>query len=342
MEGTAEFSRKSWEEGGTLEAFEVEADQNGKLYPKVKVINPGTNDRKGTGYMYLIICGFIEDQIDEDQSNGTKKSTSWCLGSLPLGVGKSHSSPEQLLQAVLSLNITVRRTAGYDEKLVFCMSNIRPDLHPWSNLLSTGAVFSALKVCSSVELVPLDRQLRFRPVFLTITMLTDAGVYKVPRNILEFRYKNAMSFNLLVHIKIGGEFANSGIKGKLDEEGNTVTSFMVHIGNFARKNGKVYSADYCRQKVEKMDLRFALGAIGGLSLHVKINGKMSKVLRAQLGYRRVICYSLMDANPVLNRLMWKYECSITKVTAVFQPSVPIDFKVYDDVLIDHTGKILQN
>ncbi|UOL48951.1 matrix protein [Wenzhou Myotis laniger paramyxovirus 2] len=340
MEGTADFLSKSWEEGGTLEAFEVETDNNGKLKPKVKVINPGLNDRKGTGYMYLIICGFIEDSPNHDSES--KKRQTWCLGSFPLGVGKSHSSPEQLLNAVLALEITVRRTAGYDEKLVFGTSNIKPDLHPWANLLSQGAVFPALKVCSSVETIPLDRPLTFRPVFLTITMLTDAGVYKVPKNILEFRYRNAISFNLLVQIKIGGEFQHSGIKGHVNENGDTVTTFMVHIGNFARKNGKVYSADYCRQKVEKMDLRFSLGAVGGLSLHVRVGGKMSKVLRAQLGYRKLICYSLMDTNPFLNRLMWKYECTISKITAVFQPSVPVDFKIYEDVLIDHTGKILQN
>ncbi|UOL48944.1 matrix protein [Wenzhou Myotis davidii paramyxovirus 1] len=340
MEGTADFRQRSWEDGGTLEAFEVEADKDGKLKPKVKVINPGLNDRKGTGYMYLIICGFIEDANEENPGN--KKRQTWCLGSFPLGVGKSHASPEQLLNAILALDVTVRRTAGYDEKLVFGTGNIKPDLHPWSSILSQGAVFPALKVCSSVETIPLDRPLRFRPVFLTITMLTDAGVYKVPKNILEFRYRNAISFNLLVSIKIGGEFQHSGIKGQIDENGDTITTFMVHIGNFARKNGKVYSADYCKQKVERMDLRFSLGAVGGLSLHVRVGGKMSKVLRAQLGYRKVICYSLMDTNPFLNRLMWKYECSISKITAVFQPSVPIDFKIYEDVLIDHTGKILTN
>ncbi|WJL29527.1 matrix protein [Plecomyxo virus] len=342
MEGSADFSSKSWEEGGVLGAFEVEADEEGKLIPKVKVINPGWNDRKGTGYMYLIICGFIEDNTDQSNIHDKKKKQTWCLASFPLGVGKSHASPEQLLSAVLSLQITVRRTAGYDEKLVYGTSNVKPDLHPWGNILGQGAVFPALKVCAYVETVPLDRPLRFRPVFLTITMLTDAGVYKVPKNILEFRCRNAISFNLLVEIRVGGEIQNAGIKGLVDENGNKITTFMVHIGIFSRKNGRTYSADYCRQKVDKMDLRFSLGAVGGLSLHVKVCGKMSKTLRAQLGYRKVICYSLMDTNPFLNRLMWKYECSINKITAVFQPSVPIEFKIYEDVLIDHTGKILQN
>lgn len=340
MEGSAEFSPRSWEEHGILEAFDVEADQNGKLIPKVKVVTPGTNNRKGNGYMYLITSGFIED--DTEDPNNPKKGQTWTLASLPLGVGKTYTSPEQLLNAVTQLKITVRRTAGFDEKLVFGASNILPDLHPWSGILGQGAVFSAVKVCASIESIPLDRTLKFRPVFLTITHLNDAGVYRVPRVISEFRHKNAISFNLLVKLKIGGEFAHSGIKGQVDDKGNTITTFMVHIGNFARKNGKVYSAEYCKKKVERMDLKFALGAIGGLSLHVRIDGKMSKVLKAQLGYKKIICYPLMDINPSLNKLMWKYECLIEQVIAVFQPSVPPDFKIYNDVLIDHTGRILTN
>ncbi|WJL29519.1 matrix protein [Piparella virus] len=351
MEGIAEFHARSWEEGGTLTAFEPEIDDNGKLIPKVKVVNPGLNDRKGTGYMYLIVYGIVEGGRDQTPMQRRKERSSiitkssknkiWCVASFPLGVGKSHASPESLLDAITQLNITIRRTAGYDEKIVFGTNNIPGELYPWNKILSNGAIFSALKVCSNIELVPLDLPLKMRPVFLTITMLTDAGVYKVPRSILEFRYKNAISFNLLIEIAIGADLTGTGIKGKVDEKGNHITSFMVHVGNFARKRGRIYSVDYCRQKVDRMDLKFSLGAIGGLSLHVRVGGKMSKTLRAQLGYRKQICYSLMDTNPFLNKLMWKYECTINKVCAVFQPSVPRDFAIYDDILIDHTGKIMQ-
>ncbi|AIF74188.1 matrix protein [Bat paramyxovirus] len=352
MEGIASFHPNSWEEGGTLEAFEPEVDDLGKLVPKVKVVNPGWNDRKSTGYMYLIVYGIIEGNSVKPsggvQSTATTKKSNdpktkgkvWCVASFPLGVGRSHTDPDKLLEAITELKITVRRTAGYDEKIVFGTTNISPELRPWEKILTNGAIFSALKVCSHVEMVPLDVYLHLRPVFLTITKLTDSGVYKVPRNILEFRYQNAISFNLLIELTIGADLSGTGIKGKPDENGNHITTFMVHVGNFARKRGKIYSADYCRQKVERMGLKFSLGAIGGLSLHVKVSGKMSKTLHAQLGYRKQICYSLMDTNPFLNKLMWKYECSITKVSAVFQPSVPRDFMMYDDILIDHTGKIL--
>ncbi|UOL48958.1 matrix protein [Wufeng Murina leucogaster paramyxovirus 1] len=341
MDGSADFLPASWTEGGTLPAFEPESDEFGKLVPKLKVINPGGNSRRSSGYMYLIVYGIIE--IDEKGSSpkANKKDKIWCLGSFPLGVGKTLQSPEVLLDAVTSLSITVRRTAGYDEKIVYGTQKISPELQPWSDILRYGAVFPATKVCAHVEMLPLDKHLKFRPVFLTVTQLTDAGIYKVPRNVLEFRYKNAISFNLLVAVKIGADLSRHGIKGVVNEEGKEVTTFMVHIGNFARKRGKVYSADYCRKKVDKMDLRFSLGAIGGLSLHVRVCGKMSHALRAQLGYKKQVCYSLMDTNPYLNKFMWKYECAIDKVTAVFQPSVPTEFKIYNDVIIDHTGKIMQ-
>ncbi|UOL48913.1 matrix protein [Wufeng Typhlomys cinereus jeilongvirus 1] len=336
MEGRADFLPSTWQEGGTLTAIEAEADEKGRLVPKYRVINPGWNDRKGTGYMYLIIYGIVEEKDQADKKNRGMKS----FAAFPLGVGRSLSSPQELLDACLALDITVRRTAGAGEKLVMGTSNISPALSPWSTILSKGAIFSAIKVCNNVDVIMVDRPQKLRPIFLTITMLTDAGVYKIPRTVLDFRATNAISFNLLVELNIGADFTSSGTKGMINDAGERVTTFMVHIGNFVRKKGKIYSVDYCRQKVDRMDLRFSLGAVGGLSLHVKVAGKVSKTLRAQLGHKSVICYSLMDTNPYLNRVMWKAECSINKVTAVFQPSVPKEFRIYEDVLIDHTGKIL--
>lgn len=357
MSAKAEFLPKTWEEGGTLEAIDAVADENGRLIPKVRVVNPGWNDRKSTGYLYLIVYGIIEDREKESknekryskvqvQKKGVIKGNesnkgAKAFGSFPLGVGKSYADPEELLSAVLNLDITVRRTAGSDEKLVYGVSKIDPILTPWSAILDYGAIFPAIKVCSNIDIVSVERPLKLRPIFLTITKLTDAGIYKIPRNVLEFRLNNAISLNLLVVLKIGADFTTSGVKGLLNEDGERVTTFMVHIGNFMRKRGKSYSIDYCRAKVERMDFRFSLGAVGGLSFHVKVAGKMSKMLRAQLGHRKTICYSLMDTNPYLNRVMWRSECSIEKVTAVFQPSVPKEFRIYGDVLIDHTGKILR-
>nr|WPV62426.1 MAG: matrix protein [Jingmen bat jeilongvirus 7] len=344
MEGRADFLPSSWAEGGVLPALEPEVDRLGLLLPQYRVINPGFNDRRSSGYMYLIVYGIVEigkeGKVDKEQKQ--TKSKIWVLSAFPLGVGKTDSSVAQLLDAVTELDISVRRTAGYDEKIVFCTGKFRADLAPWRGILEYGAVFPALKTCTHVESLPLDKPLKFRPVFLTATLLTDAGVYKVPRSVLEFRYKNAISFNLLIQLKVGADLSKYGIKSTLSEDGKEVTTVMIHIGNFARRSGKIYSADYCRKKVDRMDLKFSLGAIGGLSFHIKVCGKMSHALRAQLGYKKQICYSLMDVNPFLNKFMWKYECSIEKVTAVFQPSVPREFKIYNDILIDHTGKILSS
>ncbi|UQM99598.1 matrix protein [Meliandou praomys virus] len=335
--GIAEFNNSAWEEGGTLVAIEAEADSSGRLIPKYRVINPGRNSRKSAGYMYLLVYGIVEEKTPpNNQKRGTKT-----FASFPLGVGRSTALPEDLLNAILGLEITVRRTCGSSEMLVYGTNTIPPILSPWTGILTTGAIFPAIKVCTNVDLVAVDRPQKFRPIFLTITMLTDAGVYKVPKNILDFRMANAVSFNLLIELLVGSDFTNSGVKGMVNSDGEHVTTFMIHIGNFHRKNKKEYSVDYCRQKIDKMDLRFALGAVGGLSLHVTVAGRMSHALKAQLGYKTSLCYSLMDTNPYLNKVMWKSECSIKKVTAVLQPSIPREFKVYEDVLIDHTGKIMK-
>ncbi|QRN45787.1 matrix protein [Ruloma virus] len=337
MAGQADFLPSSWEEGGTLTAFEAEADENGHLIPKVRVINPGWNTRKGSGYMYLILYGIIEEKIKK--LNGKREFRTFAA--FPLGVGRTTSTPDDLLDACLQLDITVRRTAGSNEKLVYGCANLPILLLPWREVIENGSIFPAMKVCCNVDLILLDVPQKFRPIFLTITKLTDAGYYQVPKTILDFRMQNGVSFNLLVYLKVGADMTGCGVKGIINDEGDKVVTFMLHIGNFQRRNGKQYSLEYCKQKVDRMQLYFSLGAIGGLSFHIYIKGKMSNVLKAQLGYKKNICYSLMDINPALNKVMWKAECQIDKVTAVFQPSVPKEFRFYDDVLIDNTGKILK-
>nr|UQM99552.1 matrix protein [Pohorje myodes paramyxovirus 1] len=335
--GTADFMQSSWEDGGTLVAINPQVDNEGKIIPEYRVINPGWNSRKSGGYMYLLVHGFIEPK----ETKGEKGRKNKTFASFPLGVGKSSASPDDILEGVVNLDITVRRTCGSSEMLVYGTSNLTSVLTPWKDILTTGAIFPAIKVVNNIDTVPVNMPQRFRPVFLTITMLTDAGIYKVPKNILDFRMANAVSFNLLVELLIGADITKFGVGGVVDEDGERITTFMIHIGNFRRKRNKEYSVDYCRQKIDKMDLRFSLGAVGGLSLHIVICGKMSHALRAQLGYKSSICYSLMDTNPYLNKVMWKAECKIKKVTAVLQPSIPKEFKIYEDVLIDHTGKIMK-
>lgn len=237
MSGKAEFSPKSWTEGGTLVAIDATADDHGKLIPKVRIVNPGWNDRKTSGYMYMIIYGIIEEKTKQDRDDIKSSKQQRAFGAFPLGVGKSMADPDDLLKAILQLDITVRRTAGAGEKLVMGVSNVNPLLNPWHLILDNGAIFSALKVCSNIDVVPVDRALRLRPIFLTITLLTDAGVYKIPNNVLDFRLNKAISLNLLVELLIGTDFTTSGVKGMINEDGERVTTFMVHIGNFLRQSG---------------------------------------------------------------------------------------------------------
>lgn len=339
-EAVSEFHPRTWEEHGMMEKIPAEVDDEGYMIPTYKILNPGGVTTKGMFYMYLIGYGFIEDDMmDTPPGVKPKLRTMACF---PLGVGKTSSHPEELLKDLVQLHVTVRRTAGSTEKLVYFAQGSLNHLTPWAKVLKNGAIFEASKVCNNIEAVLLNKKQRLRMFFLIVTLLVDDGVYKVPKTMLDMRENNAISLNIMVTLKLDADLGKVGLRGIIDEDGEKVTTFMVHIGNFIRKAGKMYSAEYCRQKVDRMRLTFALGGVGGLSLHIKVNGKMSKRLYSQLGFHKSICYSLMDTNPRLNRLTWNHECIIKKITAVFQPSAPKSFRIYDDVLIDDTGKILKH
>ncbi|AFM97195.1 matrix protein [Salem virus] len=329
------FPSACWEDKGSLEAIDPEVDGKGKLVPKVRVIDPGLGTRKSGQYLYLLLHGLIEDL----EVVAVPQPRTFCA--LPLGVAQSHASPESLLAECLKLNLSVRRTAGAEEKLVIFNTKPLDLLSPWKKVLAQGAVYPATKICNSIERVPLEVPLRMRPLFLTITVLSDSGFYQIPRPLQEFRVRNGVSFNLLFHIALGDDLESVGIKGVIDDDGQRIMTVLIHLGNFIRKRGKTYTNDYCKRKIERMKLTFALGAVGGASIHIKVEGKISKRLFAQIGFRNTICYPIMEVNPSLNKLLWKTECHIKRVQAVLQPSVPDDFRIYNDIVIDHSGKILR-
>nr|AXE28382.1 matrix protein [Morbillivirus caprinae]QGN18692.1 matrix protein [Peste des petits ruminants virus]QGP72521.1 matrix protein [Peste des petits ruminants virus]UGL85083.1 matrix protein [Peste des petits ruminants virus]UGL85091.1 matrix protein [Peste des petits ruminants virus] len=321
-----DFDKSAWDVKGSIARIEPTTYHDGRLIPQVRVIDPGLGDRKDECFMYLFLLGVIEDNDPLSPPVGRT------FGSLPLGVGRSTAKPEELLREATELDIVVRRTAGLSEKLVFYNNTPLSLLTPWKKVLTTGSVFSANQVCNAVNLVPLDTPQRFRVVYMSITRLSDNGYYSVPRRMLEFRSANAVAFNILVTLRIeNGTSPRRYIVGSWE---NPEVTFMVHVGNFRRKKNEVYSADYCKMKIEKMGLVFALGGIGGTSLHIRSTGKMSKTLHAQLGFKKILCYPLMDVNEDLNRYLWRAECRIVKIQAVLQPSVPQEFRVYDDVIIN--------
>lgn len=324
-----EFNPDSWDIRGALAPIVTDTTPDGRLIPKVRVIDPGLGDKRGEGMKYLLIHGVIEDV----GANPIGRA----FAAFPLGFGKSSSTPEDLLRAVISLSISVRRTAGASEKLVMFNTSPLGILAPWGKVLNNGCIFNASQVCSAVEMIPLDIPQWLRPVYLTITILSDSGCYQVPRSIQDFRANGCIAFNLVVALSVHGDLDKPRGYPPVAEGAETFVTFMLHIGVFKRKAKKVYSTAYCLQKIEKMKLVFALGGIGGVSLHIRIRGKMSRTLHAQLGFRNHLVYPLMYVNGQLNRVLWKKECKIDKIIGVLQPSVPTDFKVYDDIVIDMTN-----
>lgn len=103
----------------------------------------------------------------------------------------------------------------------------------------------------------------------------------------------------------------------------------------------MYSVEYCKQKIEKMRLIFSLGLVGGISLHINATGSITKTLASQLAFKREICYPLMDLNPHLNLVIWASSVEITRVDAIFQPSLPGEFRYYPNIIAKGVGKIKQ-
>ncbi|ABX57740.1 matrix protein [Salmon aquaparamyxovirus] len=337
MEGTSEFSRKTWEENGTVEPVEFATDKDGVAVPTIRMTSAGDFSHKGEPYIYLMLLGFVEKVIEEGGSQ--RKGKMYCYGAMPLGMARTHYNEQALLEASGNLRITVRRTAGGGEKAVFGVSGVTSPLMPWKNALSGGMIYPALKTLSAPYKIPLGVKVRMRVIFVSGTILGDITIYKIPKALLDVRVPQSISFNLNVIIATGAKLSARGIDPVMTPEGQQTVSFLVHIGHFVRDRKKVYSADYCRHKVDMMGLKFSLGNVGGVSFHVAITGKMSKTLMTSIGFKKNICYPLMDTNPTLNSIMWASSAEICSVSAVFQPSVPREFKYHDDIVVEGSGRV---
>nr|AUO38710.1 matrix protein [Phocine morbillivirus] len=320
-----DFDRSSWDTKGSLAPILPTTYPDGRLIPQVRVIDPGLGDRKNECFMYIFLLGIIED--NDDLGPPIDRS----FGSLPPGVGRTTARPEELSKEATLLDIAVRRTASVKEQLVFYNNTPLHVPTPWRKVPTNGSVSSANQVCNAVNPIPPDTAQRLRAVHMSITRLSDDGCHRISRGMSDFRCKNALAFNILVTIQVEGDFRSN--RGNLSMFKDQQATFMVHIGNFSHKKNQAYSADYCKLKIEKMGLVFALGGIGGTSLHIRCTGKMSKTLNAQLGFKKILCYPLMEINEDLNRMLWRLECKIVRIQAVLQPSVPQEFRIYNDVII---------
>ncbi|QBC65284.1 matrix protein [Feline morbillivirus type 2] len=329
------LDESSWSVKGTLDPLTPDTYPDGRLVPKIRVIDPGLGDRKSGGYMYLLLHGVIEDSETVINPKGR------AFGAFPLGVGQSTENPEDLFKEILTLNIVTRRTAGFNEKLVYYNTTPLNLLTPWKKVLAYGSIFTANQVCNNTSSIPIDIPQKFRPVYLTVTKLSDDGYYQIPKMIQDFKSSNSVAFNILVHLSMGTILLDSSKGSRVGNPAENLITFMIHIGNFKRKNNKAYSPEYCKRKIMRLGLIFSLGAIGGTSLHIRCTGKMSKRLQAYLGFKRTLCYPLMYVNEGLNKTLWRNECKIEKVQAVLQPSVPNEFKIYDDIIIDNTNGLFK-
>nr|AEA40466.1 matrix protein [Measles morbillivirus] len=319
-----DFDKSAWDIKGSIAPIQPTTHSDGRLVPQVRAIDPGLGDRKDERSMHMFLLEAVEDSDPPGPPIGRAP------GSPPLGAGRSTAKPEELLKEATELDTVARRTAGPNEKLVFHNNTPPTLLTPWRKVPTTGSVLNANQVCNAVNPTPLDTPQRLRAVHMSITRPSDNGHYTVPRRMPELRSVNAVAFNLLVTLRIDKAIG----PGKTIDNAEQLPEAtpMVHIGNPRRKKSEVHSADYCKMKIEKMGLVFALGGTGGTSLHIRSTGKMSKTLHAQLGLKKTPCHPLMDINEDPNRSLWRSRCKTARIQAVLQPSVPQELRIHDDAI----------
>nr|UQS35859.1 matrix protein [Respirovirus suis]UQS35877.1 matrix protein [Respirovirus suis]UQS35889.1 matrix protein [Respirovirus suis]UQS35937.1 matrix protein [Respirovirus suis] len=339
------FPKLSYEEHGYMEPLPLRTGPDKKAVPHIRIIKIGDPPKHGNRYLDILLLGFYEIPKEVGTYGSVSdltRPTGYTIcgsGSLPIGIARYLGTDQELLKASVELKVTVRRTVRSSEMIVYMVDSIPPAMMAWASRLKRGMIFNANKVALAPQCLPIDKDIRFRVVFVNGTSLGSITIAKVPKTLADLALPNSISVNLMVSLKTGASTESKGIIPTLNEKGDKVLNFMVHLGLIHRKVGRVYSMEYCKGKIEKMRLIFSLGLVGGISFHVQLTGVVSKSFVGQLGGKKEICYPLMDVNPHMNLVIWAASVEITGVDAVFQPSIPRDFKYYPNVVAKNIGKI---
>nr|WAW38169.1 matrix protein [Measles virus genotype B3] len=321
-----DFDKSAWDTKGSIAPTQPTTHSDGRPVPQVRAIDPGLGDRKDECLMHTSPLGVAEDSDPLGPPIGR------ALGSLPLGVGRSTAKPEELPKEATEPDTVARRTAGPNEKPALHNNTPPTPPTPRRKVPTTGSVPNANQVCNAANPTPLDTPQRFRAVHTSITRLSGNGHYTVPRRMLEPRPVNAVAPNPLATPRTDKAIGPGRIIDNAEQPPEATST--VHIGNPRRKKSEVHPADHRKTKIEKMGPVPAPGGTGGTSPHTRSTGKMSKTLHAQLGPKKTLRYPPMDINEDPNRSLWRSRCKIVRIQAVPQPSVPQEFRIYDDVIIN--------
>ncbi|UQS35949.1 matrix protein [Porcine respirovirus 2] len=339
------FPKLSYEEHSYMEPLPLSTGPDKKAVPHIRIIKIGDPPKHGNRYLDILLLGSYEIPKEVGTYGSVSdltRPTPYTIcgsGSPPIGIATYLGTDQELLKASVELQVTVRRTVRSSDLIVYMVDSIPPAMMAWASRLKRGMIFNANKVALAPQCLPIDKDIRFRVVFVNGTSLGSITIAAVPQTLADRALRNSISVSLMVSLKTGASTESKGIIPTLNEKGDKVLNFILHLGFLHSQVGRAYSMQHCKLKIEKMRLIFSLGLVGGISFHVQLTGVVSKSFVGQLGGKKDLCYPLMDVNPHTNLVICAASVEITGVDAVLQPSIPRDFKYYPNVVAENIGQM---
>nr|UCZ51387.1 M [Eptesicus fuscus orthorubulavirus] [Eptesicus fuscus orthorubulavirus] len=327
-----------------LRAFpiEIETNKEGKklLVKQIRVRTLGHADQDSESICFLNSYGFIkeapkeEEFIREDRPPESKITLTACM--LPLGPGPNIRSPNQLLKSAADMKISVRKTAGSREQVIFHVTRAPPILQNFQFIRERYACVSSDKFIKSPGKIRAGPDYCYIITFLSLTYCPISQKFKVPRPLLSFRSTRMRSVHLEVIFKIQCSSDSPLKKGLItdDEKGVPKASVWIHLCNFykGRNITKTYDEAYFAEKCKKMALSVGISDLWGPTIVVHAEGKIPKAASLFFNSRGWALHPLSDAAPTLAKSLWSIGCEILEVNAILQGSDYSSLLLSSDVL----------
>ncbi|ACN72642.1 matrix protein [avian paramyxovirus 7] len=315
------------------------------LQPQVRINRLGSISIEGVRAMFINTYGFIEERPTERtgffQPGEKNQQQVVTAGMLTLGQIRTNIDPDEIGEACLRLKVNAKKSAASEEKIVFSILEKPPALMTAPVVQDGGLIAKAEGSIKCPGKMMSEIHYSFRVMFVSITMLDNQSLYRVPTAISSFKNKALYSIQLEVLLEVDVKPESPQCKFLADQKGKKVASVWFHLCNSKKTNasGKPRSLEDMRKKVRDMGIKVSLADLWGPTIIVRATGKMSKYMLGFFSTSGTSCHPVTKSSPDLAKILWSCSSTIIKANAIVQGSVKVDVLTLEDIQVSSAAKI---
>nr|UNW59115.1 matrix protein [Avian metaavulavirus 2] len=303
-----------------------------ELQQQIRVAEIGTLHGGKNESVFINAYGFVQqDKIKPGaaqfyQMEEGHKPEVITAGMVIIGAVKGGTDITKLAEDVFSLDITIKKSASFHEKVAVTFNTVPLSLMNSTACKNLGYLTNAEESIKCPSKIQAGVTYKFKVMFVSLTRLHNGKLYRVPKVVYSIETTALYKVQLEVGFKLDVAKDHPHVKmlRKVERDGEVkyIGYAWFHLCNFKRTTakGETRTISNLEHKVKAMGIKVALYDLWGPTLVVQITGKTSKYAQGFFSTTGTCCLPVAKAAPELAKLMWSCNASIVEASVVIQGS----------------------